>query len=56
MSADVVWLRDDFRLDDQPAVAAAADRPALFVYVHDEQTARTAGRWAARRSGVSPNP
>ena len=35
-SADIVWLRDDFRLDDQPAVHAAADRPALFVYVHDE--------------------
>ncbi len=33
---DIVWLRDDFRLDDQPAIAAAALRPALFVYVHDE--------------------
>ena len=37
MSGDLVWLRDDFRLDDQPAVAAAGDRPALFVYVHDER-------------------
>ena len=35
-SIDVVWLRDDFRLDDQPSIHAAADRPALFVYVHDE--------------------
>ena len=35
-SADIVWLRDDFRLDDQPCIHAAADRPALFVYVHDE--------------------
>jgi deoxyribodipyrimidine photo-lyase len=35
LSVDVVWLRDDFRLDDQPALAAAADRPALYVYVHD---------------------
>ncbi len=34
-SADIVWLRDDFRLDDQPAIHAAADRPALHVYVHD---------------------
>lgn len=35
-SVDIVWLRDDFRLDDQPAIHAAADRPALFLYVHDE--------------------
>lgn len=33
---DIVWLRDDFRLDDQPAIAAAASRPALFVYIHDQ--------------------
>jgi len=32
---DIVWLRDDFRLDDQPALAAARGGPALFVYVHD---------------------
>ena len=32
---DIVWLRDDFRLDDQPSIRAAADRPALFVHVHD---------------------
>ena len=37
MSVDIVWLRNDFRLDDQPAIAAAAGRPALFVYVHDER-------------------
>src|SRR5208337_2232173 len=36
MGVDIVWLRDDFRLDDQPAIAAAADRPALYAYVHDE--------------------
>ena len=36
MSVDIVWLRDDFRLDDQPAITEAADRPALFVYVHDD--------------------
>jgi deoxyribodipyrimidine photo-lyase len=36
-SADIVWLREDFRLDDQPAIHAVADRPTLFVYVHDEK-------------------
>jgi deoxyribodipyrimidine photo-lyase len=35
-SADIVWLRDDFRLDDQPSMHAVGDRPTLFVYVHDE--------------------
>jgi deoxyribodipyrimidine photo-lyase len=35
-SVDIVWLRDDFRLDDQPSIHAAASHPALFVYVHDE--------------------
>ena len=34
---DIVWLRDDFRLDDQPALAAAADGTALVVYVHDRR-------------------
>jgi deoxyribodipyrimidine photo-lyase len=32
---DILWLRDDFRLDDQPALSAAARGPALAVYVHD---------------------
>ena len=31
---DIVWLRDDFRLDDQPALAAAG-ASSLYVYVHD---------------------
>jgi deoxyribodipyrimidine photo-lyase len=44
-SASIVWLRDDFRLDDQPSIHAAANRPALFVYIHD----RTGG--GARRLG-----
>jgi deoxyribodipyrimidine photo-lyase len=35
-SVDIVWLRDDFRLDDQPSIHAVANRPALFVYIHDE--------------------
>jgi deoxyribodipyrimidine photo-lyase len=52
---DIVWLRDDFRLDDQPAIAAAADRPALFVYVHDETPLNGrppggAARWRLARS------
>jgi deoxyribodipyrimidine photo-lyase len=36
VTADIVWLRDDFRLNDQPSICAVADRPALFVYIHDE--------------------
>jgi deoxyribodipyrimidine photo-lyase len=35
-SVDIVWLRDDFRLDDQPAIHAAANRSMLFTYVHDD--------------------
>jgi deoxyribodipyrimidine photo-lyase len=35
-SVDIVWLRNDFRLDDQPSIHAAANRSALFVYVHDD--------------------
>jgi deoxyribodipyrimidine photo-lyase len=38
-SPSIVWLRDDLRLDDQPALAAASDRPVLVVYVHDEESA-----------------
>ena len=34
--ADIVWLRDDFRLEDQPAIVAVANRPALHVYIHDD--------------------
>jgi deoxyribodipyrimidine photo-lyase len=34
----IVWLRDDLRLDDQPAIAAAAGAPALFIYVFDEES------------------
>jgi len=36
LNLNIVWLRDDFRLDDQPAVVVAGDRPALYVYVHDQ--------------------
>ena len=32
----ILWLRDDLRLDDHAAFHAAADRPALVIYVHDE--------------------
>ena len=44
----LVWLRDDLRLDDQPALAAAAAHDALFVYVYDPKSARPLGgasRW-----------
>jgi deoxyribodipyrimidine photo-lyase len=44
----LVWLRDDLRLDDQPAIAAAAGEPALYVYLHDEAASRPRGgasRW-----------
>jgi len=50
----LVWLRDDLRLDDQPAVRAAAKQPALFVFVHDEKSASRplggASRWWLGRS------
>jgi deoxyribodipyrimidine photo-lyase len=50
----LVWLRDDLRLDDQPAVRAAAKQPALFVFVHDENSASRplggASRWWLGRS------
>jgi deoxyribodipyrimidine photo-lyase len=35
-SVDIVWLRQDFRVDDQPSIHAAGNRPALFVYLHDD--------------------
>ena len=44
----IVWLRDDLRLDDQPAIRAAAGLPAIFLYVHDEAATRPLGgasRW-----------
>ena len=44
----IVWLRDDLRLDDQPAIRAAADHPTIFLYIHDEAAARPLGgasRW-----------
>src|SRR5277367_2792046 len=50
----LVWLRDDLRLDDQPAVRAAAKQPALFLFVHDEKSASRplggASRWWLGRS------
>ena len=32
----LVWLSGDLRLDDQPALAAIGERPALIVYVDDD--------------------
>ena len=34
----LVWLRDDLRLDDHPAIAAAGSAPTSFVYILDEAT------------------
>ena len=36
----LVWLRDDLRLDDNPALAAACRRgaPVVLLFVHDEQS------------------
>jgi len=34
----LVWLRDDLRLDDQPALRAAEGRPAIFLYIFDEKS------------------
>jgi deoxyribodipyrimidine photolyase len=33
-SIDIVWLRDDFRLDDQPAIHAAARARALAAFAN----------------------
>jgi deoxyribodipyrimidine photolyase len=51
----LVWLRDDLRFDDQPAIAAVAYRPSLFVYVHDESSPGLhplggANRWSLDKS------
>ena len=50
-SVDIVWLRDDFRLDDQPAIYAAAKQPTLFVYIHDDPAAGASAR-RARSCGL----
>ncbi|MBW8269778.1 cryptochrome/photolyase family protein [Caldovatus aquaticus] len=39
----LIWFRQDLRLADNPALAAAGDRPVLPVFVRDEAAA---GRWA----------
>jgi deoxyribodipyrimidine photo-lyase len=54
-SVDIVWLRDDLRLDDQPAILAAAKQPTLFVFVHDDAGggARLLGGAAKWRLAVS---
>jgi deoxyribodipyrimidine photo-lyase len=54
-STDIVWLRDDFRLDDQSPIHAVADRPALFIHVRDETGAGArplggAARWRLAES------
>jgi deoxyribodipyrimidine photo-lyase len=54
----IVWLRGDLRLDDQPAIHAAADKPALFVFIYDQVTPDRrrlggASRWWLARSLAS---
>jgi deoxyribodipyrimidine photo-lyase len=46
MSATLAWLRDDLRLDDNPALTEAAARgtPLTVVYVLDEESPGV--RWA----------
>jgi deoxyribodipyrimidine photo-lyase len=39
----LLWFRQDLRLADNPALAALAGRPALFVYILDDAAA---GAWA----------
>jgi deoxyribodipyrimidine photo-lyase len=55
---DIVWFRDDFRLDDHPALSASADRPALCIYVHDQRPANGrplggAAKWRLAQSLAS---
>jgi deoxyribodipyrimidine photo-lyase len=52
----IVWLRDDLRLDDQPAIRAAADHPTIFLYILDKAAARPLGgasRWWLDKSLAS---
>src|SRR3712207_5840269 len=42
MTASIIWFRQDLRLADQAAVAAAAAGPVLPIYVLDDETP---GEW-----------
>jgi deoxyribodipyrimidine photo-lyase len=60
MPSTIVWLRDDLRLDDNPALAdaAALGRPLTVVYVLDEESAGVrplggAAKWWLHHSLVS---
>jgi deoxyribodipyrimidine photo-lyase len=58
-SPSIVWFRQDLRLEDQPAVlAAAAEGPVVAVYVLDDQTpgawkVGAAQRWWLHHSLIS---
>ena len=53
-SVDIVWLRDDFRLDDQPAIHAAANSPrSSFIFTMSPAAGRV--RLAAQRNGGLPS-
>ncbi|WP_321905447.1 cryptochrome/photolyase family protein [Paraburkholderia tropica] len=47
----IVWFRDDLRLSDQPALAAAAEtgQPLICVYIHDPDAAGERAPGAALR-------
>ncbi len=49
----VVWFRDDLRLDDNPALAAAVgeDRPVVALYVLDQSKDGPARSEAPRAGG-----
>jgi deoxyribodipyrimidine photo-lyase len=60
VSPALVWLRDDLRIADNPALAAAAERggPVLVVYVLDDESDEVrrigaAGRWWLHHSLAS---
>jgi deoxyribodipyrimidine photo-lyase len=50
-SPSIVWLRDDLRVGDNPALSAAVDRgePVVVVYILDEASAGIRGLGGARR-------
>jgi len=49
----ILWLRQDLRLEDNPALCAAANHPLFAVYIWDEQDPRPPGgasRWWLNKS------
>jgi len=49
----ILWLRQDFRLEDNPALNAASEHPLLALYIWDEEDPKPPGgaaRWWLSRS------